>query len=127
MNRKQVIAFIILQISLFVVSIGAICSKMAGRQKFLSPKFIVYYGLLLLILFVYAIVWQQVLKHLSLTVAYASKGVGVLYGMMWGVLVFKETITWNMVLGAVFVLIGVYIYIFGEIKDSRREVSEVKK
>lgn len=99
---------------------GAICSKMAGRQKFLSPKFIFYYGLLICILFLYAIIWQQVLKKLSLTVAYASKGVGIIYGMMWGVLIFKETITWNMIVGAVLVLIGVYIYIFSEIREGNK-------
>lgn len=115
--RQKIIAFVILQIALFILSMGAICSKMAGKQKFLSAKFILYYGLLLVILFIYAIIWQQVLKNLPLTVAYASKGVGVIYGMMWGVLVFKETITWNMVVGALLVLIGVYIYIFGEIKE----------
>ncbi len=96
---------------------GAICSKMAGRHKFLSPKFIFFYGLLICILFVYAVIWQQVLKRLSLTVAYASKGVGIIYGMMWGVMIFNETITWNMIVGAVLVLIGVYIYIFSEIRE----------
>lgn len=114
---KTVIPFIILHIALFILSMGAICSKMAGRQKFLSPKFILFYGLLICILFVYAVIWQQVLKRLSLTVAYASKGVGIIYGMMWGVLIFKETITWNMIVGAVLVLIGVYIYIFSEIRE----------
>ena len=121
MNKKKtVISFVILQLALFILSMGAICSKMAGRQKFLSPHFILYYGLLLVILFVYALIWQQVLKNLSLTVAYASKGVGIIYGMMWGVLIFKETITWNMVVGAVLVLIGVYIYIFGELKEKNK-------
>ena len=115
--NKKIISFIILQIALFVLSIGAICSKMAGRQEFLSNRFIMYYGLLLLILLIYAIIWQQVLKNLSLTVAYASKGVGIIYGMMWGALVFKETITWNMILGAILVLTGVYFFIFSEMKE----------
>ena len=117
MNKNSIISFIVLQIALFIASVGAVCSKMAGRQPFLSLKFIAFYGLLLVILFVYSIVWQQVLKNLPLTVAYASKGVGILYGMMWGMLIFKEIITWNMVVGAVLVLMGVYIYIFSEIKE----------
>lgn len=113
-------AFIVLQVALFIVSLGGICSKMAGRQAFLSEKFIVYYGLLLCILFVYAIVWQQVLKRISLTVAYASKGVGVLYSIIWGVLIFDEHIEWNMILGALLVLIGSYCYIIEEIRGMKK-------
>lgn len=110
-------AFLFLQIALFVVSLGGICSKMAGRQDFLSKKFFLYYGLLLCILFIYAIVWQQVLKKISLTVAYASKGVGIIYSILWGRLFFEENIEWNMILGALLVLVGVYCYIIEEIRE----------
>lgn len=112
--------FLLLQVALFIVSLGGICSKMAGRQEFLSKSFLFFYGLLLFILFLYAIVWQQVLKRVSLTVAYASKGVGILYGMLWGVLIFQEEIRWNMILGAVFVLIGVYCFLFEEMKGEKK-------
>ena len=119
-KKKQIIYFIVLHIALFIMSMGAICSKLAGKEQFLSPKFILYYGLLLCILFVYAIIWQQVLKNLSLVVAYASKGVGIIYGMLWGVLIFKEEIKPNMIVGSVLVLIGVYIYIFSELREGKK-------
>lgn len=109
-------SFIILQIALFIVSLGGICSKMAGRQEFLSVEFLLFYGLLLCILFIYAVIWQQVLKRLSLTVAYASKGVGIIYSILWGVIFFDEKIEWNMIIGAVLVLIGVYCYIIEEVR-----------
>ena len=112
-------AFILLQIALIIVSFGAVCSKMAGRQEFLSIPFFAFYGALILILFVYAILWQQILKRISLVVAYACRGIGIIYAILWGVLFFKEEITWKMIAGAVLVLIGVYIFIFGEIKNSK--------
>lgn len=115
-NKEKWIVFIVLQIALFIVSLGGICSKMAGKQKFLSISFFFFYGLLLLILFGYAIIWQQVLKKISLTVAYASKGIGIIYSTLWGVLFFNEKITWNMIMGTIFVLIGVYCYIIEEIR-----------
>lgn len=114
--KPQYGAFILLQIALFVLSFGAVCSKYAGRQQFLSFPFFVYYGLLLLILFVYAIIWQQVLKKLPLSVAYASKGIGIVYAILWGVIFFKEVITWKMIVGAILVLAGVYMFIFDELK-----------
>ncbi len=109
-------AFIVLQLAVFIVSLGGICSKLAGRQIFLSKKFIIYYALLLCVLFVYALIWQQVLKHISLSVAYASKGVGIVYAILWGILIFGEEIRWNMIVGAVLVLIGSYCYIIDEIR-----------
>ena len=122
-NNKKINfgAFILLQIALFILSFGAVCSKMAGRQAFLSVPFFAFYGALLLILFIYAILWQQILKRISLVIAYACKGVGIVYGIIWGVVFFKEVITWKMIAGAILVLIGVYIFIFGEIKENRKK------
>lgn len=122
MNDKKfsIGAFVLLQIALFILSFGAVCSKMAGRQEFLSLPFFAFYGALILILFVYAIIWQQVLKRISLVVAYACKGIGIIYGIIWGIVFFKEQITWKMIAGAVLVLIGVYIFVFGEIKTSMK-------
>lgn len=117
-------AFILLQVALFIVSFGAVCSKMAGRQEFLSFNFFVFYGALILILFIYAILWQQVLKKISLVIAYACKGIGIIYGIIWGMAFFNEELTWKMVTGAILVLIGVYIFIFGEIKESKKTKNE---
>ena len=115
-KKKTIIAFIALQIAILVYSFGGVCSKMAGRQRFLSLPFVFYYGLLLFILFLYAIVWQQVLKYLPLMVAGASKGIGLIYAMVWGALIFGEELKWNMILGCGIVLVGVYIFVFEDIK-----------
>lgn len=118
--KDKMKAFIMLQIALLIMSFGGVCSKLAGRQDFLSLPFFFFYGLLILILFIYAIIWQQVLKSISLTVAYACKGVCVIYGIIWGILFFQEKLRWNMVAGAVLVLIGVYCYVFGEYKEQKQ-------
>ena len=122
MNDKKfsIGAFILLQIALFIFSFGAVCSKMAGRQEFLSIPFFFFFFSLFLTLFVYAFLWQQILKRLSLVVAYACKGIGIFYGILWGVLFFKEVINWKMIAGAVLVLIGVYIFVIGEIKATKK-------
>lgn len=105
--KKKVLPYLILHSCLLFYSFGSICSKMASRQKFLSFKFIVFYGLLIAILGVYAILWQQILKKIPLSIAYANKSVGVIWGMIWGAVIFSETITLNMIIGAVFVVAGV--------------------
>ena len=117
-------AFVWLQVGLFIFSLGGICSKMAGRQEFLSFHFFLFYGLLILILFVYAIIWQQVLKKIPLTVAYACKGIGIFYGILWGVLVFGEELRANMLIGAILVLIGSMCFLMEDARSEGREVRD---
>ena len=69
------------------------CSKLAAQQPFLSAAFIVLYGLMLLALVTYAAGWQQVIKHLPLTTAYANKAVTVVWGILLGLAVFGEAVT----------------------------------
>ena len=115
-DKKNIwLPFLALQIGLFIFSLGGICSKLAGRAEFLSFRFFLFYGLLILILFVYAVIWQQVLKRISLTVAYACKGIGVVYGMLWGALFFEEKIRLNMVIGGLLVLTGTLFFVSDDV------------
>ena len=108
---KKIKPFLSLHILLLVYSLGAVCSKMAGKAEFLSTRFFFFYGLVLLNLFVYAIVWQQILKKLPLVTAFANKAVTVIWGMLCGMLIFKEKITiWN-VLGAAIIMIGIFLVV----------------
>lgn len=111
MNKEKGRAYLELHILLLVYSLGAICSKFAGQSSFMSFKFILFYGLVLLDLAIYAIVWQQILKKLPLVSAYANKAVTVIWGLIWGMIVFKENLTiWNVV-GAIVIIIGIYIVV----------------
>ena len=84
--------YLLLHILLFVFSFTGVLSKFASKQEFLSIKFCVFYAGIICILGVYAIVWQQILKHIPLTTAFCNKAVGIIWGIIWGFLIFKETI-----------------------------------
>ena len=105
------IYFIYLHILLALYSLGGICSKMAAQNDFLSFWFIFWYGLVILNLGIYAIVWQQIIKHLPLTTAYANKAITIVWGILWGFIFFHEQIKWNMILGAVIVIAGVIVVV----------------
>ncbi len=96
---------------LLVYSLSAVCSKMAGQQPFLSLEFCVFYGFVLAILFLYAILWQQILKKMRLVTAYANKAVTVVWGLIWGALLFEEAITVWKLLGAVIIMSGIYLVV----------------
>ena len=99
--------YLLLHGSLFLYSTTSIFSKIAAGKAFLSAEFILFYGLMLCALMVYAVLWQQILKHFPLTVAFANKAVVIVWGIVWGALFFQETITWKMILGAIIIMIGV--------------------
>ena len=95
---------------LVLFSTSGIFSKLASGYPFLSLGFILCYGGMVCVLGVYAIGWQQVIKRLPLTTAYANRAVTVVWGIVWGALLFGESVTWQKVVGALVVLAGVALY-----------------
>jgi len=110
-NKKYFLTILFLQGSLLLMSFSSVLSKYAAQNEFLSLKFILFYGASLLCLFIYAILWQQILKRISLNTAYANRSVLMIWSMIWGRLLFGEEITWKMILGAAIMLVGVYLVV----------------
>ena len=110
MQRSNAKWIIITHILLLCYSTEGIFSKLAAREYFLSIRFMMLYGIVLLVMAVYALGWQQIIKHLPLTSAYANKAATVVWGIVWGVLVFHEEVTAGKVIGAVLVILGVALY-----------------
>lgn len=110
---KKFKPYLLLHIILLFYSFGGICSKIASGKEFLSLEFCLFYGLVIFILGVYAILWQQVIKRIPLNIAYMNKAVMLVWGMIWGAVVFKEQITLANIIGAVIVLAGVLLMVTG--------------
>lgn len=110
-KTEKIKYFLYLHLVLLLYSFSSICSKMAALQEFFSLKFILFYGGVLALLFLYAVLWQQIIKKMSLTTAYANKAVIVLWGMLWGHIIFNEKITFKMLIGSVIILFGVYLVV----------------
>lgn len=99
-----------LHIELLLFSLGNVCSKKASEFAFMSFGFIFFYAIVILNLAIYAFVWQQIIKRLPLTTAFANKAVTVVWGLVWGALFFNEAITAGKIIGAALVIIGVIVY-----------------
>lgn len=106
-TKKDIKTMIFLHLLLAFYSLAAVCSKVASGSSFLSPKFIVFYGALLFILFGYAIAWQQILKRIPLITAFANKAVTVIWGLLWGLVLFDEDISIMKIVGSVVITMGV--------------------
>lgn len=109
MKTADIKKYIYLHALFFIYSLTAILGKLASNVTFMSLKFIFFYGSILLILFLYAILWQQIIKRMSLVTAYTNKAIVVVWGMLWGNLIFGERITLGMIIGTIIIFIGIYL------------------
>ena len=108
----------LLDIMLMIYSMSGIFSKLAAGQKFLNFKFCLYYGLIIVLLGFYAIGWQQIIKRMPLTAAFANKAVTVVWGIVWGFIFFNEAITPGKVVGAVLVIVGIVVYALADKEEN---------
>ena len=111
--------YLLLHIMLLIYSTSGIFSKMAAGQTWGSTAFFVCYVGMLAVLFIYAIGWQQVIKHLPLSIAFAHRPVTIIWGMIWGFLLFDEHITISNIIGACIIMIGIEIYSHAEEEVAR--------
>ena len=107
---KKIKTTLLLHGILMLYSMGGIFSKLAGAEPFLGVKFCLYYCMIIGILGIYAIGWQQIIKRMPLTTAFANKAVTVVWGLVWGVVFFREQITLGKLAGVLLVVIGVIIF-----------------
>ena len=109
-SRDKLKVLLALHMLLIFFSCSGILSKLAAGYEFMSTGFILCYGGMLGVLGVYAVGWQQIIKRLPLTTAYANRAITVVWGILWGALLFHESITLPKVIGALVVLVGVVLY-----------------
>ena len=122
MKKKiDIKSLILLEISFFIYSLSSMFSKQAMYNNPTILHIIIFYGLSLFMLGVYAIVWQQVLKKLDLSVAFANKGITIIWGIIWGVVLFKEKITIGMIIGAMIVIVGIIVMMCGDKEEKTQE------
>lgn len=99
----------ILQLVIAIYTLSTVFAKFASGEEFLSFKFILFYGIEMLILGLYAIIWQQLIKKFDISVAYANKAMGLLWSIIWAILIFNDTITIKNIIGVIIVIIGTII------------------
>ena len=97
---------IFLQFAVMVYSVNTVVAKYVAREPWFSVKFLLLYLLEFAVLGVYAILWQQIIKRVELSVAYANKAMTLLWSLVWGVLLFQEGVTFLKAAGVALVIAG---------------------
>ncbi len=105
---KTIKNYILLYACYWIYSVSAICAKLASGQHKPSAV-LLFIGLEICCLGIYAVVWQQVLKRFALVTAMSGKGIVVIFNLVWSVILFRETITVNNLIGAVIIIWGIWM------------------
>ena len=109
MKTLQYISLI--AINLLYASVS-IFTKLASQQEFLSWNFMLGVMGAVGAMGLYAVLWQQVLKRIELSVAYMFKGTSLIFVMLLAYVLFGEQITWNNVLGAIIIIVGIVLFAY---------------
>ncbi len=105
---KKTESYVILYLAFFIYSVSSICAKIASQQSVFF-RVMIFLVLEVGCLGLYAVIWQQVLKRFSLITAMASKGVVVIFNLIWSVMLFNEHITIYNCIGAIIIMTGIWI------------------
>ena len=108
MNKTvQYISLVI--VYLFYAGISVIM-KYTGLQQPLTIEWCVGFMLLVATLGVYAIAWQQILKHIEMGVAYMFKGLSLFFIMVLLAICYDEPITPMKLLATGIIMVGIALY-----------------
>lgn len=107
--KEKIINYIKLHLCILLYTFSTVMSKVTAQYDFLSIQFILCFGCIFLILGVYAIFWQQVIKNFNASVAYSNKSVTTIWTLLFANLFFHEGITIHNVIGALIIVCGVIL------------------
>jgi len=113
------ISFFFMHAAFLVYCIYPLLGKIATRYSLFSLPFIALYCVVFAVLFVYAVLWQQVLKKIPLSTAIANKSVTIIWGMIFGLLFFNEKISLKMIIGAILILSGIFVLSTEKTEENR--------
>lgn len=106
---KNKSTYILMLLSFFIYSLSSFFSKLASRYDLISLSYILCFSGIIIVLGVYAILWQQVLKKIELSVAMAFKPLCLIFSVLWSIIFFSEKLSLKIIIGIAFVIIGIVI------------------
>lgn len=111
--------FLILQAVVVIYTASSVLGKLAAvsAEGENGWGFLLLYGAEIGVLGIYALLWQQVIRRVELSVAYANRAVALLWSLLWAVFLFGEKITAAQLAGVALVIIGTAVINGGKETD----------
>lgn len=108
-SRLSIGRSLFLAFAVAVYSSSGIFTKLASQCEFLSYSYLLFLCGAIMVLGIYAVLWQMTLKRVNLNQAYLFRSLGLIYGLCIAYFGFHESISWQNLLGALIVLSGLLI------------------
>lgn len=100
----------LLLICFVIYATTGIFTKYASLYPFCSWQYILSFVGAIGVMGIYAVLWQQVLKYIDLSVAYMFKGTSLIFTMLLAYWLFGEPITTHNIIGAAIIILGIILY-----------------
>lgn len=117
MNRVR--RYILVILAILIYSFTGIFTKLASGYEFLSPQYIGCLAGAFGVIGVYAILWQQIIKHIDVGVAYMFKGCGLIFGLLICHYVFDEIISVHNIIGSIIIIGGITLYAWCDYSEKK--------
>lgn len=117
-NKGKAGIFFVLQFMNILYSLNSVLIKIVS-SRWESDGLFVFSTIFILIiaiiiLGIYALLWQKILSKVDLTVAYMCKGMIIFWGMLWAFVFFGEHISVLNMVGSVLIFLGTYMVTVNE-------------
>jgi len=106
--KNKIFDYILLYTGFVVYSFASVLAKYAAAQSNWGVMAAYLIGEIV-VLGIYAIMWQQALKKFPLVIAMSNKGMTVVFSLIWSVLLFHEEITAINILGTLVIFLGIWM------------------
>lgn len=100
---------IILQAVIIIYTVSSVVAKFATGKELFSFSFFLFYGIEIMVLGVYALLWQQMIKKFDLSIAYANRAMALLWSALWAVILFKDSLSVKQIIGILIVIAGTIV------------------
>lgn len=117
-NKTDFWQWVLLQGIVAIYTVSSVMAKFASGAQSLEAM-VMFLGLDFLFLAVYALCWQQMIKRLPLSVAYANRAMALLWSALWARWIFGEQIGKKQIAAILLVILGTWI-----VNTEKREEAE---
>jgi drug/metabolite transporter (DMT)-like permease len=62
------------------------------------------------VLAIYALSWQQIIKRMPIGDAYMFKGTSIVFVLLLSVWLFEDIITWQNIVGSIIIILGIALF-----------------
>lgn len=109
MGRGKTIFLALIGINL-VYACVSIFTKWTSTQDILSLGYFLGLAGAVVVMGIYALLWQQIIKRIPLSDAYMFKGTSLVFILLLSFLLFDEGITWTNIVGSIIIISGIALF-----------------